>query len=197
MRNAFLVLTVLLFLPAGPALGLDEKGTKGDGRPRPLNSADEARIRERERMKAEYLKMREERLEALRAATQPVAGNSHSSIPGWRSKDGESLGGSRDSSPATTPIPIADDPVDAGKILLLTVGAGLSLLLVLRVARSRKLRRRTGRGGRNRDPMADGPMTLRLKPRESRPLKVRTYPDFLSTTNDASSPNAPAPDPSS
>ena len=165
------LLLMLLLLGSGSAASaMNEEDRKG--KPQPLRGSDEELIRERERIKEEYWRMREERIRALRAATESThEKGSRSSVPGWR-------GGGDDGSPSdgedgegggpAGPIAISDNPVNMGRILLVTVGAGLMIMLVLRLRRSR-------RGAGDRRPAysaKDGPMTVRLRPRPER--KVST-----------------------
>jgi hypothetical protein len=183
--RSLLVLLALTLMPAGLARALDEGKREGGG-PRPLSEGESDIVRERERMREEYRRMREARIKALRQAAGPASPHSTSGVPGWRTKER----GKEPPPPKPPPGPLGASPADYGNILLITMGVGLTGLIVLRLVRTVK-RTRKERPMRKGAHIADGPVTLTIRPR---PGGIRgDYSRLRKMTSETSSANVSTP----
>jgi hypothetical protein len=86
MRNRVIIVLLLL---AGLAFAgrsaLAQVPAGGDDGAVPMGGSDQdVRVRERERMRREYRKLRETRAAALRQAREETAGTAGEAIPGWK-----------------------------------------------------------------------------------------------------------------
>lgn len=186
-----LVLLLTLLLTGGTALALGDKDRAGKAGPRRLGAEDEELLRTRERMQEEYRQMREVRREELEKAAASANPRSRSDVPGWRAE-----GGGNPSAPAAAPAPempgpLGGHPFNAGKILLITLGLGLTALIALRVVRSVK-RVREEKPMRPGASFAAGPITLTVRQRAKKNAGIVGY-NRRSTTSDTSSSNASTP----